>query len=203
MRGRRGGSPGSACRTSATTVYAGSTAAPTPSASRDPRAGDGGRIATGATACTRRSGRRRSTNRLLLEAGYGGYRSRWGGKHGPGLEDANLIRVVEQCATGCAATAAFRNLTYRSGNWSSNVNWNTQWNAAASLVTGSHSVKFGYQGALLYDDRKNFTNSEFLQVPRQQRRSGSDDADDQRVRRPISACAATRSTRRSSGRVAG
>ena len=34
---------------------------------------------------------------------------------------------------------------------------------AASLVTGSHSVKFGYQGALLYDDRKNFTNSEFLQ----------------------------------------
>jgi hypothetical protein len=32
-----------------------------------------------------------------------------------------------------------------------------------SFVTGTHSVKIGYQGALLYDDRQNFTNSEFLQ----------------------------------------
>ncbi len=30
-------------------------------------------------------------------------------------------------------------------------------------MTGSHSIKVGYQGALLFDDRKNFTNSEFLQ----------------------------------------
>ena len=75
----------------------------------------------------------------------------------------SLIRVVEQCATGCAANGNIPGLTYRSGNWSSNINWNSQWNAGASLVTGSHSIKVGYQGALLFDDRKNFTNSEFLQ----------------------------------------
>ena len=33
----------------------------------------------------------------------------------------------------------------------------------ASLVTGSHSIKVGYQGALLIDQRKNFGNLEYLQ----------------------------------------
>jgi hypothetical protein len=154
---------GSACRTSTNDlVYGGSTAAPTPSAS-----------ATFApeTAAYRDHGNRHysakwtapATNKLLFEAGFGSYRSRWGGKEVPGLETTNLIRVVEQCATGCAANGNIPGLTYRSGNWSSNINWNNQWNAAASLVTGSHSIKVGYQGALLYDDRMNFTNSEFLQ----------------------------------------
>ena len=32
---------------------------------------------------------------------------------------------------------------------------------AASLVTGSHSIKVGYQGALLIDQRKNFGNLEY------------------------------------------
>jgi hypothetical protein len=156
------GFSGSACRTSTgDLVYAGSTAAPTPSAS-----------ATSApeTAAYRNYGNRfyqakwtaPVTNRLLLEAATGSYRSRWGGKQIPGLETENLIRVVEQCATGCADNGNIPNLTYRSGNWSSNVNWNSQWNAAASFITGSHSVKVGYQGALLYDDRKNYTNNEFL-----------------------------------------
>src|SRR6185436_17125906 len=71
--------------------------------------------------------------------------------------------IVEQCAAGCAANGNIPGLTYRSGNWSSNINWNRQWNAAASFVTGSHSMKFGYQGALLDDQRKNFTNDQFLQ----------------------------------------
>ena len=46
------------------------------------------------------------------------YRSRWGGKQVPGLETENFIRVIEQCATGCAANGNIPNLTYRSGNWS-------------------------------------------------------------------------------------
>jgi hypothetical protein len=154
---------GSACRTSTNDlVYGGSTAAPTPSASA---------TLAPETAAYRDYGNRvyqakwtaPASNKLLLEAGFGSYRSRWGGKEVPGLETTNLIRVVEQCATGCAANGNIPNLTYRSGNWSSNVNWNSQWNTGVSLVTGSHSIKVGYQGALLFDDRKNFTNSEFLQ----------------------------------------
>ena len=80
------------------------------------------------------------TNRVLLEAGTGSYRSRYGGKQVPGLPTDNLIRVVEQCATGCAANGSIPGLTYRSGNWSSNVNWNNQWNAAMSIVNGTHSL---------------------------------------------------------------
>jgi hypothetical protein len=160
--GAAAGYTGKACRTSTNDlVYGGSTAAPTPSASA---------IAAPETAAYRDHGNRHYqakwtapvTNRLLFEAGFGSYRSRWGGKEVPGLETTNLIRVTEQCAAGCAANGGIPNLTYRSGNWSSNINWNNQWNAAASFVTGSHSVKIGYQGALLYDDRMNFTNSEFL-----------------------------------------
>ena len=161
--GAAAGFSGTACRTSSDDlVYAGSTAAPTPSAS-----------ATSAPeiAAYRNHGNRvyqakwtaPVTNRLLVEAATGTYRSRWGGKQIPGLETENLIRVVEQCARGCADNGNIPNLTYRSGNWSSNINWNTQWNAAVSFVTGSHNVKVGYQGALLYDDRKNYTNAEFLQ----------------------------------------
>jgi hypothetical protein len=157
------GFSGSACRVSGDNeVYAGSTAPPTPSASA---------TAAPETAAYRDYGLRVRqakwtapvTNRLLLEAGMGIYRSRYGGAQMPGLSTADLIRVVEQCATGCAANGNIPGLTYRSGNWSSNINWNNQWNAAASFVTGSHNVKVGYQGGLLIDERKNFTNSEFLQ----------------------------------------
>ncbi len=91
------------------------------------------------------------------------YRSRYGGGQLPGLETENLIRVVEACAGGCAANGNIPGLTYRALNWISNVNWNNQWNAAASLVTGSHNIKIGYQGALLIDERKNFGNTEYLQ----------------------------------------
>src|SRR5688572_1291434 len=156
------GFSGSACRVSGDNeFYAGSTAAPTPSASA---------TAAPETAAYRDYGVRVRqarwtapvTNRLLFEAGMGVYRSRYGGKQLPGLNTQSLIRVVEQCATGCAANGNIPGLTYRAGNWSSNVNWNNQWNAAASFVTGSHNVKVGYQGGLLIDERKNFTNNEFL-----------------------------------------
>ena len=157
------GFTGDACRISGDNeIVAGSTAPPTPSAS-----------ATNApeTAAFRDYGLRVRqakwtapvTNRLLLEAGMGIYRSRYGGKQMPGLSTENLIRVVEQCARGCADNGNIPGLTYRSGNWTSNVNWNNQWNAAASFVTGSHNVKVGYQGGLLIDERKNFTNADFLQ----------------------------------------
>jgi hypothetical protein len=161
--GAASGFSGDACRKSGDDeVFAGSTAAPTPSASA---------IAAPETAGYRDFGNRVSqvkwtspvNNRLLLEAGTGMYRSRYGGGQLPGLETENLIRVVEACAGGCAGNGNIPGLTYRSLNWFSNVNWNTQWNAGASLVTGSHSIKVGYQGALLIDQRKNFGNLEYLQ----------------------------------------
>jgi hypothetical protein len=154
---------GNACRKSGDgEVYAGSTAAPTPSAS-----------ATFApeTAGYRDYGNRVSqakwtspvSNRLLLEASFGQYFSRYGGGQLPGLPTEDLIRVNEQCAVTCVNNGNIPNLTYRSLNWFSNINWNNQWSATASLVTGSHNIKVGYQGALLIDQRKNFGNSQFLQ----------------------------------------
>jgi hypothetical protein len=157
------GFSGNACRTSTNDlVYGGSTAAPTPSSSA---------IIAPEASAYRDFGNRvyqakwtaPLTNRLLIEAGMGAYRGRYGGKNVPGLDTQDMIRVVEQCAAGCAANGNIPGLTYRSLNWSSNVNWNSQWSGAVSLVTGSHSLKVGYQGARLYDDRKTFTNSEFLQ----------------------------------------
>jgi hypothetical protein len=157
------GYSGSACRTSSDDeIYAGSTAPPTPSASA---------VLAPETAAYRNFGNKVNqakwtapvTNRILLEAAYGAYRSRYGGKQLPGLGTEELVRVVEQCATGCLDNGNIPGLTYRSANWSSNVNWNTQWNAAMSFVTGSHSLRAGYQGALLFDDRKNFGNTEYLQ----------------------------------------
>ena len=168
-------------------VFAGSTAAPTPSASA---------TLAPETAAYRDHGNRVQqakwtstvTNRLLLEAAWGTYRSRWGGEEIPGLNTTGLIRVVEQCARGCADNGNIPGLTYRSGNWGSHVNWPTNWNAAASYVLGSQSMKFGYQGGLLFDDRQNFTNSQFLQyrtnngVPDQMTLSISQIAVRQRVR---------------------
>jgi hypothetical protein len=153
---------GSACRKSGPNlVYAGSTAPPTPSATstfapetaayRD----HGNRVYQGRWTGT-------ATNNLLIEAATGAYRSRWGGEEVPGLRTNDLVRITEQCAVSCAANGNIPGLTYRSANWGSHVNWNTQWNAAVSFVSGRHNIKVGYQGALLYDDRKNFTNDHFL-----------------------------------------
>jgi hypothetical protein len=160
--GAAAGYSGSACRTSSNDlVYAGSTAAPTPSAS-----------ATFApeTAAYRDYGNHVTqakwtspvNSKLLLEAGFGMYFSRYGGGQLPGLETEDLIRVTEQCASGCAANGNIAGLTYRSLSWFSNINWNNSWNAAASYVTGKHSIKVGYQGGALIDQRKNFGNNQFL-----------------------------------------
>jgi hypothetical protein len=105
-----------------------------------------------------------ATNRLLFEGGFGTYRSRWGGNPMPGGNTEDLIRVVEQCVgANCPANGNIPNLTYRSGNWASNINSSLTWNGSASYVVGAHSMKFGYQGGHLIDERKNFTNTHFLQ----------------------------------------
>jgi hypothetical protein len=54
-------------------------------------------------------------------------------------------------------------LKYRSSNWPTGYIFAHTWNASASYVTGSHNMKFGYQGAFHRDDDNLFdiiTNSQ-------------------------------------------
>jgi len=97
-------------------------------------------------------------NKLLLEGGFGYFFSRWGGR---AKEDPNteaLVRVIEQCAAGCAANGGIPNLMYRSQTTDlfsdgRNKNITTTWRAAASYVTGRQSVKVGYTANQLGDIR--------------------------------------------------
>jgi hypothetical protein len=116
-----------------------------------------------------------ATSKLLIEAGYGTYISQWGYTERPGNPTTNLIRVQEQTtqffdANGNRVSAATPggltvggNLKYRSSNWPTGYIGANTWNASASYVTGSHTMKFGYQGAYHKDDDNLFdiiTNSQ-------------------------------------------
>jgi hypothetical protein len=116
-----------------------------------------------------------ATSKLLLEAGYGTYISQWGYTERPGNPTTNLIRVQEQTtqffdSNGNRVAAASPNgltvagnLKYRSSNWPTGYISANTWNASASYVTGSHTMKFGYQGAYHKDDDNLFdiiTNSQ-------------------------------------------
>jgi hypothetical protein len=94
-----------------------------------------------------------TTNKLLLEAGLGTYLSNWNARERPN-HDRSLIMVEEQCASGCANNGGIAGLDYRAQN-SWNADWigAHTWNAAATYVTGAHSMKIGYQGAYHEDNR--------------------------------------------------
>jgi len=102
------------------------------------------------------------TNRLLLDAGYGGTYYGWGNPERPGNPTRDLIRVSEQCASGCAANGGIPGLVYRSQDFGNNYSGSYNWRASASYVTGAHSVKVGYQGTLLTDERAWQTNNQNL-----------------------------------------
>jgi Carboxypeptidase regulatory-like domain len=88
------------------------------------------------------------TNQLLLEAGFSSYFSRWGWMQPPGAI-TTLNQVTEQSI----------GLTYRALDWNFNrVNWNMNWRGAASLVTGAHALKFGYQAGYDIDEGTSFYN---------------------------------------------
>jgi len=102
------------------------------------------------------------TNKLLLEAGLGTYWSQWGGTQHPGSNFYNLVGVTEQCTNAnCAAFGGIPNLQYRSGTYRWNLQGTNSWRASASYVTGSQSMKFGYQGGFLYDHQYVYTNDSF------------------------------------------
>jgi Carboxypeptidase regulatory-like domain len=96
-----------------------------------------------------------ATNKLLLEAGVGTYLSNWNTRERPD-NDRRLIQITEQCpaSTGCANNGNISGLTYHGMNtWNADWIGAHTWNAAASYVTGTHNMKFGYQGAYHVDNR--------------------------------------------------
>jgi hypothetical protein len=100
------------------------------------------------------------TNKLLLEAGMGTTYYQWGGRELADNPGRDLIQVVELSqAIVPGVTTAMR---YRSQNWLENKTRGSNWTATASYVTGSHSVKVGYQGNYWRDDRELHTNSQRL-----------------------------------------
>jgi hypothetical protein len=102
------------------------------------------------------------TNKLLLEAGLGSYRSRWGPMQTPGNPTAPFVRITELCVAGCAANGGIANLTYNSMNYANDWDNPNTWRASASYVTGAHNFKFGYIGGLLIENIENFTNNQNL-----------------------------------------
>ena len=104
-----------------------------------------------------------ATSRLLLEAGVSTYISKWGWMEQPGAI-LNLNQVQEQASqSGVFADGTPwsmpANLTYRSLDWNFNNMQNpTTWKAAASYVTGSHSMKIGYVAAYNRTDSLNHYN---------------------------------------------
>ena len=105
------------------------------------------------------------TNRLLLEAGLGTTYYQWAGKELDPNPTRDLVRVVNlnQVISPPGLTPFTQTTTFRSQHWWVNKTRGTTWNAAASYVTGSHSIKVGYQGNHWIDDRELNTNSQHLQ----------------------------------------
>jgi hypothetical protein len=94
------------------------------------------------------------SSRMLFEFGYSAYNNRWGGPSAPGNPTTDLIQVQDQ-------GGSIPGLCYRSGSplcggtFLDSTGWisaNT-WKAVMSYVTGSHNMKFGYNGLFDYDNQ--------------------------------------------------
>jgi hypothetical protein len=99
------------------------------------------------------------TSRLLLEAGLGNTYYQWGDRELVPNPTRDLIRVTEtQAVINPQGTVG--SMTYRSQNWLLNQTDGANWFFNASYVTGSHSLKFGYQGNWWRDDREIHANTQ-------------------------------------------
>jgi len=93
------------------------------------------------------------TNKLLFEAGFSQFASRFGGQI-PGWALTNFIPVQEQSTLGGTPVG---NFTYRGwASAASNEQFHNVWRASGTYVTGAHSLKIGYQAA--FQIQKNFQN---------------------------------------------
>jgi len=101
------------------------------------------------------------TNKLLLEAGF--TRFAYYTNNGPGQTPPDgtmaLIPVTEQSAIDShPANFSYRAVNSYFYNWANPDNWRV----SASYITGSHSVKVGYQGSYSISDTLIVTNDSLL-----------------------------------------
>jgi Carboxypeptidase regulatory-like domain len=95
-----------------------------------------------------------ATNKMLFEAGFSQFASRFGGQI-PGGALTNFIPVQELSQ---AAGVPVGNFTYRGwASAASNEQFHNVWRASGTYVTGAHSMKIGYQAA--FQVQKNFQNA--------------------------------------------
>jgi hypothetical protein len=102
------------------------------------------------------------TGNLLAEAIFGTVAFGLGNFERDPNPTRDLVRVVEQCASGCPANGSIPGLVYRSQDFSILRTESYQWKGSVTRFSGAHSLKVGYQHALMYDDRTWFTNSQNL-----------------------------------------
>ena len=89
------------------------------------------------------------TNKLIFEAGYATFVSRWGWMPQPGAI-TNLVQVTQLAPT----FKVYRGVDNILDN---SQNPNT-WRASATYVTGAHNMKFGYQGAYHIEETTDLAN---------------------------------------------
>jgi hypothetical protein len=102
------------------------------------------------------------TNRLFAEAGFGGTYFGVGNFERDPNPTRGLIRVAEQCTNGCPANGNIPGLVYRSQDFSVAYSGSYLWKGSIAYVTGSHSLKIGFQHTLMTDDRTWMTNDQNL-----------------------------------------
>jgi hypothetical protein len=111
------------------------------------------------------------TNRLLLEAGWGNYLSRYANTapRVDGTHNDALISILEQCSGGCPNNGGIPNLIYRynlplqQGFERHQIGTLAQMRASASYIPGSHNIKFGYQGNISHPSQGYFNTTPFIQ----------------------------------------
>ena len=111
------------------------------------------------------------TSRLLLEAAWGNYLSRYANTapRVDGTHNDALISVMEQCSAGCPNNGGIAGLVYRfnqplqQGFERHQIGTLAQMRASASYIPGSHSLKIGYQGNLSHPSQGYHNFTPFIQ----------------------------------------
>jgi hypothetical protein len=83
------------------------------------------------------------TSRVLVEAGFASTVYGNGNFERTPNPTRDLIRVAEQCASGCAANGGIAGLVYRSQDFSDAYSGSYLWKGSITRVTGTHSFKIG------------------------------------------------------------
>jgi len=84
------------------------------------------------------------TSRLLLEGAFSGFRALTGGQARP-TNDPRATRVT-QTNLNIPGLPANATVTTGAQAWNNNLSFNPRWRASAAYVTGSHSLRVGYDG---------------------------------------------------------